>query len=453
MNLQSLSSGPAASTICNHRRKLTDLFSIKSPVGFSSAAMPLLLSSPNIHSQSRNLMVSRQIASDGGGDLVPKLLDRKWTLQKPESEVHRVHLSPSPRLFRRNPLLGGKLGAGNHTIHPSFYVVRDDLLHPTANGNKARKLDALIPLLLDNFVTDVITCGGCQSSHTAAVAVLCAERGMRSHLLLRGEQPQILTGYNLISTMYGHVSYVPRSVYADREAMLKGHADLLAGSHGHVLWCSDIAKASFADESKARWNNVGVGSEEDCARKVLIINEGAGDGVALIGLIRLVEYLSQDHVFGMEKPIRLVVDCGTGTTAIGLALGALCLRLPWKVTAIMLADTIDRYREKEKQLMSEFSSQYGYKLDISDDGGLVHWVQRHCPRKFGNILEGEMEKCQQIARQTGILVDPVYTLAAWEMAAQLSMEGEELVVMVHTGGTLGSFGLAQRYKSHFSSLK
>ncbi|CAL1395611.1 unnamed protein product [Linum trigynum] len=86
---------------------------------------------------------------------------------------------------------------------------------------------------------------------------------MRSHLLLRGEQPQILTGYNLISKMYGHVSYVPRSVYADREAMPKGHADLLAGSHGHVLWCSDIAKASFADESKARWNNVGVGSEED----------------------------------------------------------------------------------------------------------------------------------------------------------------------------------------------
>lgn len=71
-------------------------------------------------------------------------------------------------------------------------------------------------------------------------------------------------------------------------------------------------------------------------------------------------------------------------------------------------------------------------------------------------MEGETETCQQIAQQTGILVDPVYTLAAWEMATQLSreeMEGGAQVVMLHTGGTLGMFGLAQRYKSYFRKLK
>jgi 1-aminocyclopropane-1-carboxylate deaminase/D-cysteine desulfhydrase-like pyridoxal-dependent ACC family enzyme len=76
--------------------------------------------------------------------------------------------------------------------------------------------------------------------------------------------------------------------------------------------------------------------------------------------------------------------------------------------------------------------------------------------RFGNVLEGETETCQQIAQQTGILVDPVYTLAAWEMATQLSreeMEGGAQVVMLHTGGTLGMFGLAQRYKSYFRKLK
>ncbi|KAJ1422695.1 Tryptophan synthase beta subunit-like PLP-dependent enzyme [Sesbania bispinosa] len=57
-----------------------------------------------------------------------------------------------------------------------------------------------------------------------------------------------------------------------------------------------------------------------------------------------------------------------------------------------------------------------------------------------------MEVCQQIAQQTGILVDPVYTLAAWETAMLLSSkeaEGGPEVVMLHTGGTLGMFGLAQ----------
>lgn len=76
--------------------------------------------------------------------------------------------------------------------------------------------------------------------------------------------------------------------------------------------------------------------------------------------------------------------------------------------------------------------------------------------RFGKVLQGEMETCQQIAQQTGILVDPVYTLAAWEMAMLLCKEeakGGSEVVMLHTGGSLGMFGLAQRYKNYFGALK
>lgn len=78
--------------------------------------------------------------------------------------------------------------------------------------------------------------------------------------------------------------------------------------------------------------------------------------------------------------------------------------------------------------------------------------------RFGNVLKGEVEICQQIARQTGILVDPVYTLAAWEHATflcqQVARAGRDSkVVMLHTGGTLGMFGLAQRYRSYFQSKR
>lgn len=71
-------------------------------------------------------------------------------------------------------------------------------------------------------------------------------------------------------------------------------------------------------------------------------------------------------------------------------------------------------------------------------------------------MKGEIEECQQIAQETGILVDPVYTLAAWDMAKLLCEEEAgrgKKVVMLHTGGTLGMFGLAQRYKSYFGKLK
>ena len=42
-------------------------------------------------------------------------------------------------------------------LQAPFYVLRDDLIHPLYGGNKARKLDALVPALLQAGVTDVVT--------------------------------------------------------------------------------------------------------------------------------------------------------------------------------------------------------------------------------------------------------------------------------------------------------
>ena len=66
-----------------------------------------------------------------------------------------------------------------------------------------------------------------QSAHTAAVAAACAEQGIAAHLLIRGERPAVPTGFHLLARMYGHVTYVTRSEYADRDMMLQKHAELL----------------------------------------------------------------------------------------------------------------------------------------------------------------------------------------------------------------------------------
>ncbi|THU60307.1 hypothetical protein C4D60_Mb07t11260 [Musa balbisiana] len=339
---------------------------------------------------------------------------------------------------------------------PSFYLIRDDLLHPLVNGNKARKLDALVPLLRRHSATDLVTCGGCQSAHAAAVAVCCAERGLRAHLLLRGEQPEVATGYNLVSLMYGRVSYVERSTYARREEMLLKHAESVAGGEGNVLWVDDILKNSNGlnlEESDSVPMDCRGDPLSECSSETSIYNSHESNLQLLFCIIRLVKYLSQAHIFGRDQQIVLVLDSGTGTTAIGLALGIIYFGLPWRITAVTLADSRDRYKEREKCLISNFKSIYGLET-VEHNEGIIHWVDRLHPRRFGKVLNGEIDLCRRIAQQTGVLLDPIYTLAAWEHAVLLAdaeSESQAKVVMLHTGGTLGLFGLAQRYVSDFSA--
>ncbi|TVU35430.1 hypothetical protein EJB05_17319 [Eragrostis curvula] len=398
------------------------------------------------------------VLAAGERTVVKLLSSTEWMLSSPATQVHTISVlpsksnSPSPHqefafsnLTKSLRSHGGGKWSGE-CGSASFQVVRDDLLHPLSNGNKARKLDALLPLLRHRGATDIVTCGGCQSAHAAAVAVHCTEWGMRPHILLRGEQLDVPTGYNLISLMFGNVTNVSRSVYAQRDEMLYEHAIKVAGTNGTVMWADNIV----GEDSDVDWGNA------NSSRRVVIVKEGAGSVQALLGVMRLVEYLSDLSLHGKDEKVHIVVDAGTGTTAVGLALGAICLGLQWRVTAVMLADTLEKYKEREKSLISDFKGlcHEVYNGVVEDDthDGLVQWVNRVSPRRFGKVLDGEIALCRQIAQQTGILLDPIYTLAAWEQAVDLCRgDSEAKVVMIHTGGTLGLFGLAQRYSSQFAA--
>ncbi|RLM94127.1 putative D-cysteine desulfhydrase 2, mitochondrial [Panicum miliaceum] len=196
------------------------------------------------------------------------------------------------------------------------------------------------------------------------------------------------------------------------------------------MWADDIIGEDLVVDEDTTYGN--------CSRRVMIVKEGAGTVQALLGVMRLVDYLSGTTLFGQDEKVHIVVDSGTGTTAVGLALGAVCLRLQWRVTAVMLADTLERYRQQEKSLVSDFEKLYPglFHRMVENDthGSLVQWVNRSSPRRSGKVL------------------DPMYTLAAWEQAVDLCRrDSEAKVVMIHTGGTLGLFGLAQRYPPQFAA--
>eukprot|EP00198_Chlamydomonas_reinhardtii_P000261 XP_001689596.1 predicted protein [Chlamydomonas reinhardtii] len=288
--------------------------------------------------------------------------------------------------------------------------------------------------------------------------------------------------------------------------------------------------------------------QQDAAAKVAVIAEGGGDAAALLGLVRLSHWLlgaastcgvgssssgggapgEQDarqllpEGLGSSRrlvtdvgalphpqstPYRILVDSGTGTTAIGLAIGIALLGLPWTVVGIMLAGEESYYRSQAQQLLSSFLQRYGpelYGIGRAEATGLggarggsstvgasataaaaeaggageasagalpLQWVPRLVPRRFGKVFPQDIATCKQVAQSHGIGLDPIYSLSAWELACWEAQQAAVAaaaaapaagavdagmggvtatpVVMLHGGGALGLHGLAQRYPGAF----
>lgn len=103
--------------------------------------------------------ILKQIVSKpelGNEEFTQKVLNnRRWTLPSPEAKIHQlIHTQGPTFLLNTHPSFGDANRVNEQRKY--FYVVRDDLLHPLVNGNKARKLDGLLPLLQHYSVTDVV---------------------------------------------------------------------------------------------------------------------------------------------------------------------------------------------------------------------------------------------------------------------------------------------------------
>uniref|UniRef100_A0A1D2A4Z0 Tryptophan synthase beta chain-like PALP domain-containing protein n=2 Tax=Auxenochlorella protothecoides TaxID=3075 RepID=A0A1D2A4Z0_AUXPR len=307
----------------------------------------------------------------------------------------------------------------------SFDVLRDDLAHPYVNGNKLRKLDAVWPALRAGPARHVVTCGGAQSAHLVAVAALAAgTRGaLASHLLVRGEAPAAPTGHALYMRLLGgNVRYVPRREYAARGAMLAAYAAALCAPPD--------------------------GPRPD---QIAVLPEGGAMPGALLGSARLVRWLAGE--LG-AAPRDLVLDCGTGATAAGLALGVALLGLPWRVVGVEVGGPPGEAARTATGLLNEAVAEYDLNPGVPDAAqAALRWVPRGHPRRFGRTLPGDGAAVRAVAAATGVVLDPIWTLAAWEAAAARAAAATvgpaPRQLMLHTGGGLALCGAAQRWPEQY----
>jgi 1-aminocyclopropane-1-carboxylate deaminase/D-cysteine desulfhydrase-like pyridoxal-dependent ACC family enzyme len=196
-------------------------------------------------------------------------------------QLERSRLATLPTPLERGPQLEG--GA-------RLWIKRDDLTGLGGGGNKARKLEFLCGDALARGSDALVTVGAAQSNHCRMTAAAGAVLGLETHLVLSGEEPDIASGNQILSALFG--------------AQL--HFTGAAESHWGEL---EIARESLTDRLRDEGltpYSIGIG--------------GSSDVGALGYALGLIELMDQCDELGMA-PSTIVFTSSSGGTHAGLLAG------------------------------------------------------------------------------------------------------------------------------------
>ena len=164
----------------------------------------------------------------------------------------------------------------------TFYLKREDLLHPTISGNKWRKLKYNLINAHKHGHTKLLTFGGAYSNHILATAAAGAHFGIDTIGIIRGEEYSPLNPVLANARACGmDLHYVSRADF--RHKMEPAFLEKLRGAHGDFY----------------------------------LVPEGGTNGFAMHGCSEIVRDL---QLMGLDYDV-IASPCGTGGTLAGLIHG------------------------------------------------------------------------------------------------------------------------------------
>lgn len=299
-----------------------------------------------------------------------------------------------------------------------IWVKRDELTGTEVSGNKIRKLEFSLAEARNQGCNVIITCGGVQSNHCRATAVLGARLGFKVHLILRGEKPDVPEGNLLMDYLAGAtIDYLPK-----RD------------------WKSHVGFAHELLEQYARQGE-----------KALFIPTGASDEIGLWGYIAACEELKQDFQKLELAPEYIVCATGSGGTQGGLIVGSKVFDLPSKVRAVNVSDDAAYFDAKIREDVTLWKQRY--EIDFDDAAMSVDTIEGYLGPGYGIAEQPVFDFIRDLAQSEGLFLDPVYTgKAFYGMVEELSkgdngqLAGAKDVVFVHTGGLFGVFPQQENFR-------
>jgi D-cysteine desulfhydrase len=328
--------------------------------------------------------------------------------------LKRLHLVHGPTPLVRRAQLDGLLGV-------KLWIKRDDVTAGAESGNKVRKLELLLADALANRCDTVVTCGGIQSNHARATALMCAQLGLKCVLFLR--QVERANGD-------------PARVAERRELPAAGNVllDRLAGAEIHLISRDEYAQRGAVMESAAQ-------RVERAGGRAYVIPEGGSNGLGALGYVEAMREVRGQMDLGLadtRAPFDVVVHaCGSGGTAAGMVLGAGRYEVAREVRAVAVCDDAAYFTRVIDRIMTEAR---GYDPDLEARASLVVDEGSRGPA-YGKMDGEQLAFLARVARASGVVLDPVYTGKAMHAVAKGVERGEiargARVLFVHTGGLPG----------------
>ncbi len=330
--------------------------------------------------------------------------------------MKRLHLAHLPTPIVQPKRLAEAIGL-------DLWVKRDDMTGGAESGNKIRKLELLLADALAQGADTLITCGGVQSNHARATALVGASLGLSSVLYLRTTDPGV------VPDGLGRWAPWPEGTPITGNVVL----DRLAGAEIRL-----ITPASYRD--RARVMEEAAAELRATGRTPYVIPEGGSNGLGSLGYVEAMGEVRRQLDLGLAggEPFDVVVlACGSGGTAAGVTLGAARHEVAAEVRAMAVCDDAHTFEQVIERIMAEARA-----LDprLTRAAHLVVDDSAKGPA-YGVSTPAQRRRLVDVARLSGLVLDPVYTGKAfaglWDLVDSGAVERGERVLFLHTGGLPG----------------
>jgi 1-aminocyclopropane-1-carboxylate deaminase len=285
----------------------------------------------------------------------------------------------------------------NHEFFPD--VLRLDLLHPQYGGNKYFKLKQNVSGGADG---PLITFGGAHSNHIYATAAFCAEKGVKSIGIIRGE--------NMISSTLDF-------------ARQKGMTLIFVNRAEYVLKeKGDVVQKLLKEYPEAH-----------------VVPEGGANEQGIRGSMEIQSDRIQryDYIF---------CACGTATTFTGLLAAAQPHQTVIGISVL----------KGENQLLSDVNKWSEYfafsPLQPAEDKGVLKHSTILSGYHFGGYAKHTHDLLafkQRIETQDNLPLDYLYTLkllyAIFDLKEKRRISEGKTCLMIHSGGVQGNEDYEKRY--------